>query len=311
MRLTKVTEDAQHLGVFNFHPLGDLHVGAKDCDIEALQERIDLIRRDPFSRWGGLGDYGEFITDSDTRRYRRSDIPERLWAATDIKEGTIEWVVELLEPIADKCWFFGEGNHEDELDAHHGGVKTAAEIAVRLGLQKRYVGYEGYINVQFKVGARGAMLGQNIYFHHGKVNGQEAAFLAKARDDMAVWPDSDIIVGGHNHKPIVKTYPAFRIRSKGSQPVREDRTVINGGSWKSNFSDHGEINPRKKSQIGGDLWSERKGLRRERVGGPVLQLNFDQGYSATTKNGHRCRPASITHTGIEGAITARVLGLPS
>ena len=116
MRLRTVREEHESRDLLTFYPLGDIHLGSSNCDKKLLKETIAEIKANPKARWGGMGDYCEWITKDDPR-FASGGIDEeivRIGNLDRIGDVYVEALAEMLKPIADKCWFFGRGNHEGD-----------------------------------------------------------------------------------------------------------------------------------------------------------------------------------------------------
>ncbi|MBI3936435.1 MAG: hypothetical protein HY323_05615 [Betaproteobacteria bacterium] len=307
MRIVRIAERVPHQGVIRLHHLTDLHAGAPDFAEAEFLERRALIEADPWARWTMGGDGGDLIRHSDPR-YELTSLHPRYRQATDIRYTTREHLVELFQPIKDKCWGWADGNHERQLDKFYGG-KFGVEVCCDLGLESRYLGYRGFAAVSVTVGQRDAHMGLLIDLQHGWQAGRlKGAFLVQAERELGM-TDADVVLRGHNHQPAGRVFATLGVTHPGRGPgrvVKRMRTVINGGSWRAGYRDDlAPVDPSRLGEVEGDLWSETKGYRLEPIGGPVLILRFDQGY--TSRRGYR--PCGVEHTLVEGRIDAQNLGL--
>jgi hypothetical protein len=297
-RIVEIHETVPHKGVVNLHHLTDLHCGAPDFAEDELKARISLIAKDPFARWTMGGDAGDLIRHND-RRYQIHELHPRYRMATDLRHATQEHLLELLEPIKDKCWAWIDGNHERKLDEINGG-HFGVETCVKLGIERRFLGYDGDLLLQFKVGTRGGVLSQWVHIAHGWQSGRSRGAARNQAEKELGMSGADIFLRGHNHIPDDQTWMTRAIRktSKGDQKPREvltPRTWINGGSWRYGRRDLQEVNRDRLSEFEGSMWSETKGFRREPVGGAVLQLRFTQGYSARPRDDVKTNPIGVDH----------------
>lgn len=310
MRVVALSENVPHNGVIHLHHLTDLHAGAPDFAEEELRKRIALIEMDPWARWTAGGDMGDLIRHND-RRYSPTELHPRYRQATDLRLATMEHLVELFQPIADKCWGWAIGNHERKLDQIYGG-HFGVEVCCALGIADRYVGYRGFIAVTFVIGRRESRMRLLIDIQHGWQQGRlKGAFEVQSERELGM-TDADIILRGHNHHPGGRVWDTLSVTNpgRGLRPKIKHRyrAVINGGSWRWGMRDLDPLDPARPSTAEGDTWAETRGFRVEQVGGPVLRIRFDQGLpsGATFLKG---RAMSCSMTIIEGAIDAKVLGL--
>lgn len=309
MRIVRVEESWPDSSTkLRFHHLTDLHVGAPDFDEEAFLERRALIERDPHARWGMGGDGGDLIRHND-RRYQPTELHPRYRQASDIRHASREHLRELFEPIADKCWYWADGNHERKMDEHYGG-KFGVEVCCDLGVEARYVGYRGFVHIGFDIGS--SRTSQLIDVQHGWQSGRlKGAFLVQAERELGA-TDADIVVRGHNHQPAAHTFVTLGITKPGnggrSYVRQRKRSVLNGGTWRAGYRDDLEaIHASRISEVEGDMWGETKGYRVEPIGGPVLVLSPHAGYGNTATRNNKS--AHVEHTIVEGHITADSLGL--
>lgn len=304
MRVVRLTENLPGSPkVIRLHHITDIHAGAPDLDEQTLRERIELIRVDPHARWTYGGDGGDMIRHND-RRYSPTELDQRYRLATDVRLATMEHLIELLDPIKEKCWGVGDGNHERAFDEHNGG-KFGVELSCALGLQDRWVGYRGFIHVTFSV-TKTQKITQLIDLQHGWQAGRlKGAPMVQAERELGM-TEADIVFRGHNHSPAAHTFVTLGVAQHGVGVTKRFRTVINGGTWRKGYRDDLKpVDPRRMSEVEGDLWHETKGFRAEPTGGPVLILEFHMGGTSHGKN----RPAYVTHSTIEGYVSKERLGI--
>lgn len=305
MRIVRVRETVQQEGWINLHHLTDMHAGAPDFAEEEFRARVKLIEDDPWARWTMGGDAGDLIRHND-RRYQPTELHPRYRQATDIVLATQHHVQEMLGPIADKCWGWADGNHEGKVDEVYGG-HFSAEICTRMGIERRYVDRRGFIHVAFQIEPRKAGAGVLIDLQHGWQAGRGAgAFQNQSEKDLSM-TEADIVLRGHSHRPNVYTCVTLDLDNKRTRVVQRQRTVINGGCWRLGYRNNvAPVTAETLHETERSMWQEKKGFRIEPLGGPVLQLGFDQGRSNADGAG---RPTSITHTVFDGPLSPRLLGM--
>jgi hypothetical protein len=293
MRIVRITE---HLPgtkkTLRLHHLTDLHCGAPDFDEPALKARIAQIAADPLARWTMGGDGGDLIRHSD-RRYSPTELAPRYRQATDISAATKEHLVELFEPITDKCWAWADGNHERSVYTHDGRM-LGIETCCALGIEDKFIGYRGFVRVTIHL-TKTMKLSQLIDLQHGWQSGRlKGAPLVQAERELGI-TEADIVLRGHNHQAMAQTFITLGVDGYAKHAIRRMRTVINGGSWKHGYRDGlEEIDRNRISEVEGDLWTETKGFRAEPLGGPILVLRIS-GNSGDSKH-----PASIEHSVVFG-----------
>lgn len=110
-------------------PLADWHLGSPQCKVPYIKRVVRRIERDPQARWFGHGDLIEnALVGTPGDIYKQLKSPE-----DQIKE-----VVEILQPIRDKCLFILSGNHE-ERSQKASGLSPSQNIAS--DLRVRYCEY--------------------------------------------------------------------------------------------------------------------------------------------------------------------------
>ncbi len=88
---------------FTLYPIGDLHLGSAQCDIEFVQSVIEEVRTNPDAYWVGMGDLMEnAIVGSKSDVYKQTMQPEE----------QVDRLIELFDPIKYKGLFNIGGNHE-------------------------------------------------------------------------------------------------------------------------------------------------------------------------------------------------------
>lgn len=300
MRIVRISENLPgEKKTLRLHHITDLHAGAPDFAEEALRIRIARIAADPQARWTMGGDGGDLIRHSD-RRYSPTELHPRYRQAMDISAATKEHLVELFDPIKDKCWGYADGNHERSIYTHDGRM-LGIEICCELGIEDRFIGYRGFIRVTVNL-TKTMKLSQLIDLQHGWQTGRlKGGPLVQAEREIGM-TDADIVLRGHNHMPLAQTFITLGVDQIAKQVTRRPRTVINGGCWRHGYRDNlAPIDRTRISEAEGDLWGETKGYRAEPLGGPILILNFVGNSGSGAEGKHT--PARIEHSTIFGDIS--------
>ncbi len=127
------------------YPIGDIHWGHQGCDKVALRQTIRTVANNPYARWIGMGDYGEFITYQHPYFDPSSvDKSTRVWEMKQWARREVGKIADELYPIKDKCIGILRGNHEKFI-SDRGDIDPAQELAEKL--QTKYLGYECMIRV--------------------------------------------------------------------------------------------------------------------------------------------------------------------
>ena len=187
--------------VFRFYPLPDLHLGNVACDEVKLTELRDRIAGDPFARWCGMGDYGEFINRKD-RRYDEEAVAPWLHGHADLVEYQKRRILELFKPIGKQCVGLVEGNHERTIYRWN-DRDIYADIVAALDAPNRklLLGPCGFIRLLFhRRGETHGTWGVDIFVTHGWWAGRQMGNGALQLEKLAGWVRADIVLAGHDHK---------------------------------------------------------------------------------------------------------------
>lgn len=165
----------------NIYPLGDVHIGSKECDMELLQKWVEMVQNDPNGYAVVIGDIMNMGLKNS-----KSNVYEEVLTPAQQKEVTYE----LLSPIADKILAGCSGNHEYRM-VREVGTNPLYDVFCRLRIEDRY--RENVCFLKLTVGKIGA--NNNTYgmvLTHGK---------SKQKDlDWTYAVDgADVFVSGHTH----------------------------------------------------------------------------------------------------------------
>lgn len=202
---------------FRLYGLGDLHLGCPTVDEKALRRDVAAIAADPLARWLGMGDYADLI-DARDKRWGFLPIDQRYWDAQTAPGGipaeSAAHVVEILEPIRDKCLGLLEGNHETSV-YQRTNYSLLTAIAEGLRLQHLILGYEGFVVWPFLrrsiASSRSAGTSATVIIQaaHGAAAPRRSGSLVNNAEVLkAHYPTADIILRGHGHQRIAHVYEA-------------------------------------------------------------------------------------------------------
>lgn len=180
----------EELEYLNIYPLGDVHIGSKECDIELFKKWVEMVKNDPNGVAVIVGDMMNMGLKNS-----KSNIYEELLSPMEQKEVCYE----LLLPIADKIVAGCPGNHEYR-SVREVGTNPMYDVFCRLRIEDRY--RENVCFLKLTVGKQGK--NPNTYgvvLTHGS---------SKNKDEK--WTYSvdgcDCFISGHtheaNHKPMGK-----------------------------------------------------------------------------------------------------------
>jgi len=179
---------------YNIYLLSDIHAGSKHIQDAELHATIADIRRDDFARWVGLGDLGDWIAYSD-RRFEHYEMADWLDIA-DPWMSTLEYLVDKLRPIKDKCLGLVRGNHE--LVAHQRYHFSAHKhLCAMLGALN--LGDAAFMRLKFQRSASSDRRENVMYLTHGWGGGRTAGSRANKIEQLMRDFEADIYSFGHVH----------------------------------------------------------------------------------------------------------------
>lgn len=185
-------EDSEIL-LFN---VGDVHLGDDACDVSSFLGVVEKIRTNPNARWVSTGDVCNVaLTASKSSAYDSMKLEEAL-----------EFVVESLKPIADKCYGIVSSNHHMRLERQV-GMSLDRVLCTYLGVP--FLGALGKIVVT---------CGRLSYFgvmHHLTGGGATSGAKANKQDRlMNLVPGADFYLGGHTHSFMSMQHSSFYLDRK-------------------------------------------------------------------------------------------------
>lgn len=171
-------EDAPYI---NLYPIGDVHLGSAECDMELFGKLIDTVKKDKYGYAVLVGDMLNMGLKSS-----RSNIYEEVMMPREQKHACYQ----LLKPIAGKILCGCSGNHEYR-SVKEVGTNPLYDVFCRLGIEDRY--RENACFVRLQVGT--CHHNPNVYglvVTHGK---------SKNKDEKWTYAvdGCDVFISGHTH----------------------------------------------------------------------------------------------------------------
>ena len=167
--------------ILNIYPLGDVHIGSKEFDMELFEKWIDTVKNDPNGVVVIIGDMMNMGL-----RNSKSNVYEETMSPMQQKE----LCYKLLNPIADKIIAGCSGNHEYRA-VKDVGMNPLYDVFCRMCIEDRY--RENICFIKLTVGKQGK--NPNTYgvvLTHGS---------SKNKDEK--WTYSvdgcDCFISGHTH----------------------------------------------------------------------------------------------------------------
>ena len=178
---TLIDAKFNNLEGLNIYPLGDVHIGSKEFDLELFRKWIETVKSDPFGAVVIIGDMMNMGL-----RTSKSNVYEESLSPMEQKE----LCYELLYPIADKIIAGCSGNHEYRA-VKEVGMNPLYDVFCRLRIEDRY--RENACFIKLTVGKQGK--NPNTYgvvLTHGS---------SKSKDEKWTYAvdGCDCFISGHTH----------------------------------------------------------------------------------------------------------------
>lgn len=169
------------------YPLGDVHIGSKQFNLEAFKEWLEEVKNDEHGVVVIVGDMMNVgLKNSKTNVYQERLSPQE----------QKDLCYELLKPIANKIIGGCSGNHEDRMTKEVGS-NPLYDVFCRLQIEDKYRENVGFIKLT--VGKKGR--NPNVYgvtFSHGGSRNKEQIW------DYSI-DGADVFISGHTHTMIHDT----------------------------------------------------------------------------------------------------------
>jgi len=175
---------------FQLIVLGDFHYGHKDCDVRSLKKMVEwLSTKDPRTHRAIItGDLTENVIPGSLGSSFELSVADPIDQEND--------VVDLLRPIKKMIIAMYDGNHAHR-SRKASGHSPDEQIAVKLGIPHTYMGYSGYIQIEFPKQL------YTIWGQHGHSNAKTMSGKIRVLTSMGQnHPDADLYVMGHIHTQI-------------------------------------------------------------------------------------------------------------
>lgn len=165
----------------NLYPLGDVHIGSKECDLELFQKWVQMVADDPSGAVVIIGDMMNMGLKNSL-----SNVYEETLSPMQQKE----LCYELLSPIAHKILAGCSGNHEYRM-VKEVGTNPLYDVFCRMRIEDRY--RENACFLKVTVGKKGK--NPNTYavvLTHGKSKNKDLTWTYGV-------DGADLFISGHTH----------------------------------------------------------------------------------------------------------------
>lgn len=228
---------------FTVIPLGDVHLGNAACDEGLLKRAVDRIAKDDSCYWLGLGDYCDFINQTDPR-FSSESLASWIGMGhlSDLAAAQRDRFLDFVEPIAPKCLGVIEGNHERAIKKYYErdiysdivtGIKERGSLEAAFPLA---LGACGWMHWAFYMGPskpqRCRAIKVNV--HHGFVGGKLAGAKALNMQRWLWTHDADLVIFGHSHNSEAQVEAVESV--SGKRIVHKHRVGCFGGTFMNSAS---------------------------------------------------------------------------
>lgn len=140
---TLIKRTYENIQQLNIYPLGDVHIGSKECDIKLFKQWVEMVRQDPFGAAVIIGDMMNMGLKTS-----KSNVYEEVLTPMQQKE----LCYELLSPISDKIIAGCSGNHEYRA-VKEVGMNPLYDVFCRMRIEDKY--RENACFIKLTVGKQG------------------------------------------------------------------------------------------------------------------------------------------------------------
>jgi len=211
---------------FSIIPIGDIHLGNAGCDTKYLKDLIEWIANKENTFWLGMGDYIDAINYTDPRFDPKTVLKKYLEQGDidKIIQMQIEDLIDLLEPIKDKCLGLLRGNHEEIIRKHY-HYDVVYEIVKDLDLDRNLNLYDlANIRLAFKRKVNSKAQPTHIFdiiAAHGNVGGRTYGYKANRISDLKKYFIADIYLLAHSHIKLAQISNLLYFDRRGNQKKKK------------------------------------------------------------------------------------------
>ena len=181
--------------------VADVHLGARECDLEGFRAFLKRIEADPNSYMVICGD----VLNNATR-----DSVSNVYLETLSPSEQVDLATELLRPVKDRILGAVGGNHERR-SLRAVDLDPLFVVFCRLGIESVY--RQNFAFVRITLEENGSRCDYALMLLHGKTEGKRKAF------DYAV-EGVDAIIGAHTHMPNVAKNAKLVFTTKSKVKVK-------------------------------------------------------------------------------------------
>jgi UDP-2,3-diacylglucosamine pyrophosphatase LpxH len=235
------------------YAIGDIHIGAAECDYEEFTRCIREIEEDDNCAVIVMGDVIDAVGTSDPR-FEMECLDPRFQgpkALRNLPKAQCDYAIKHFRRIKDKIVAWLTGNHEDAVKRH--SAKAGYEFSPtdymleQLEIEEVGMDYEGYLSLEFRADnapKKGADV-LTLYVHHGNGGGILPGGKMNKMDKALNAVEADAFLMGHTHELLAGR--KGRLRWEDGVLSVHDMLMVNTGTFLKTYSSDTE---KKKSGYG-------------------------------------------------------------
>jgi len=258
--------------VIKVYPVSDTHLCSPESDEAEVRRTVELIRTDPLAYWGHGGDITDCILPGDPRWNLRAidlrqfrDKKGNLDLA-DLASWQVDKADEIFWPIAHKCWWLQEGNHEQAMYTHYHThlVNQLIKRWRERGVEVPYGGQTAFVRLDFAWNHETTT--KYVFIEHGATGGGTDGNGVNNFQQRLANMDADLYFKGHVHKRMVLP-PAIQLSWGAKKITKRFRVMALTGAYLKSYS-----------RGGTPAYAERAAYRPITIGGVVALIQPSTGY---------------------------------
>ena len=222
------------LEAIHIYPIGDVHIGAAECDMDLVKAWIEMVKNDPAGYWVCCGDMlNNGLKNAKTNIYEEEMSPFLQKEKFD----------ELFRPIKDKLLGLVGGNHEYRTTKET-GEHPLYDVLCRWHKEDLYRPNAAFIKVNLGQRTKQKQVSYGILLTHGASKGKHEKFV-NGVDGV------NLFFSGHTHNPEISPKGKFvmdlqneTVRTTNYVNVVLASVMKNGG-----YGLKGEYLPHSESEI--------------------------------------------------------------
>jgi predicted phosphodiesterase len=175
-------------------PIGDIHIGAKGCDLTRLRRLVDWMKERERTLWIGMGDYADCINFHDKRFDPATIDPSFLPYLDNLVPEQFRRLNEILHPIKEKCIGLHAGNHEETIRKWY-NYDITQQFSNDWGVPN--LGYSAFTRLNFENNSHRERI--TVWSQHGAAGGRYKGGKINRLQHVMRCFDADVYLYAHTH----------------------------------------------------------------------------------------------------------------